>query len=222
MLAIDHLTRDLQNDLYDVKLAISITNTDLDTKVASVSTALATFHDTIGENIKSLHCDLLDQVQAISTNVDNAIILAHSEWCLDIDSTLLSSRSKFTSTAHSVDSKLQDTNLKLDSIFETFSSKVSNPQVLCLLSEATLDHIRNLTLSQAINEVISHTVAENIAPISNDLLPLKNSSMYVPLSTKSKLGFAQVASNKICVSIFTNELECIHLQSDTLKDLELF
>lgn len=68
----------------------------------------------------------------------------------------------------------------MDKITTNENLSVSDPQVLRLLNGATLDHIHNLTLSLAIDDVISLAIAQNIAPISQDLLNLKNSSSVSP------------------------------------------
>jgi hypothetical protein len=111
--------------------------------------------------------------------------------------------------------------LKLDTISKTIQDKittivnlsVSDPQVTSLLHGATLDHIRNL-------KVISNVVTDKLAPISQDILALKNS----PTSTiiHPKLGFSQTESKDFSVSKFTKELDHVTLQGNTLKELELF
>jgi hypothetical protein len=111
----------------------------------------------------------------------------------------------------------------IDTFMEKFTTienlSVSDPQFLHLLNIATLDHIHNLTLSPAIDDVVSRAVTERLAPISQDLLDLKNSSP-VSSNPKPKLGFAQAETKEFCVSKFTKELERIKLQGDTLKDFE--
>jgi hypothetical protein len=229
MLALDRFKSDLQHDLQDVRQAISTTNTDLDHKVASVSSTLATLQDHADGNIKNLRSDLSAQINTTYLTVNGALLSARSEWHQDIDTSILTTRHELDSTVQSVTSSLHATNVKLDSMIDTFMDKittienltVSDPQVLRLLNDATLDHIRNLTLSPAINDVISRAVTENIAPISQDILDLKNSTT-ISTSPRPKLGFAQVESKDFCVSKFTKELERVKLQGDTLRDLELF
>jgi hypothetical protein len=230
MQALDRFKSDIQHDLQDVKSTISTTNVDIDTKVASVSSTLDTLRSTVDDNIQSLRFDLLGKLTTVSQHVDTAITSARADWRADIDTSLLSTREEFASTVQSIDCQLQDTNLKIDTMFETFNNKfttlenlsISDPQVLSLLNDATLDHIRNLTLSPVIDEVISPAVAENIAPISKDLETLKPLSTSTSTNPKHKVSFAQSESKDFCVSKFTKKLERIKLQGDKLKDLELF
>ncbi len=229
-MALDHLKSYLQNDIHDVKAAITSTNNDIDSKVAAVSGTIDTLQDNVNEHVKTLHDDLSDNMDAVHHRVDNAITSACSEWHADINHSLLSTRSELASTIDSFGSQLQDTNQKLATMINTFDDKittietlsVSDSQVLHLLNGSNLDHIRNLTLSPAIDEVISQAIATIIAPISQELLTLKNLSTVISSSPKPKLGFAQIESKDFCVSKFMKELERIKLQGDNLKDLELF
>jgi hypothetical protein len=183
MIALDRFKLAIQNDLQDVKSTISITNADI-----------GTLRTNVDDNIKSLRFELSDKLDIVSHNIDSAITSARSEWRTDIDQSLVSARS-------ALDSKLQTMTTKLEEMQDNFSNKitkleslsVSDSQVLNLLNDTTFDHIRNLTLSPAIDEVISRAVTENIAPIAQDILNLKTSSTTTTTNNnnKPKLGFAQ-------------------------------
>jgi hypothetical protein len=166
-------------------------------------------------------------LDTVSRNFDSAIT-AHSEWHTDIDQSLLAACSELESKVKTVDDRLQHTTNKLEEMQDTFSNKltkleslsISDSQVLSLLNDTTFDHIHNLTLSPAIDEVISWVITERITPLSKDIDSLKTTSS--PISSKHKRGFTQVESKDFCASKFTKELECIKLQGDKLRDLELF
>jgi hypothetical protein len=225
MMALDHFKLAIQNDLQDVESTISTTNVDIDTKVASVFTTLGTLRNDVDSSIKSLRFELSDKLDNVSQNVDSIITSARSEWRMDIDNSLLSTRSILESKVRMVTTKLEEMqNTFSDKLTKLESLSVSDSQVLSLLNDTTFDHIRNLTLSPAIDEVISRTVATNIAPITQHIQDLKKSSTSVTTTTSSKpkLGFAQTETKDFSVSKFTKELERIKLQGDKLKDLELF
>jgi hypothetical protein len=172
---LDCLTMDTKN----LTSAVSTANTQLDTKVTSVSTLLETLQNDVTGNLQSLRSDVSTRFDAVYLNVDNTIMSACSEWCSDLDTSLTSTCSEWCSdldtsltllhfewhsaTAdinHSFESRLKVTSLHFGTIVNDILDKIStleylsilDPQVLHLLSEATLEHIHNLTLSPAIVE----------------------------------------------------------------------
>jgi hypothetical protein len=163
MAVLDRLTTDIKH----LTLAVSTTNTQLDTKVASVSTCLETLRNDVTSNLQSLHSDVSTKFDDVYITVDHTLTSACSEWRSDIDSSLTSLHSEWRSTIegtnHHFATSLKDTSLHFDTRVTELTDKistlenlsVSDPQVLRLLNNATLEHIRNLSLSPAIDEVIT-------------------------------------------------------------------
>lgn len=148
----------------------------------------------------------------------------------NITESSLLTRSLLDATAHSFKSNIHDTSLKLETLTSNLQQKItaienlssSDPQVKGLLQGATLDHVQNLLLSPAIDEVISNAVTTELALISQGINTLKTSSTSSVIHPKPTLSFAQLESKEFYISKFTKELEHITLQSDSLKDLEIF
>lgn len=211
-------------------MAIADTNTDVDLKITTITDTIDTLHDTVTSNIVLLRSDVLDKINLVYSHVNDSIASARSKWQTNITESSLFTRSVLDSPTRSIQSHLHDKTLKLDTLSNTLHDKittietlsVSDPQVQNLLNGATLDHVCSLVLSPAVDEIISNAVATKIAPLTNDVTTLKNSTSSSIIHPKPKLGFAQVESKDFCVSKFTKELERIHLQGNTLKDLELF
>ncbi len=190
-------------------MAVSTTNTKLDTKVASVSTLLETLRNDVTSILQSLHSDVSTKFDDVYITVDRTLTSACSEWRSDIDSSLTSLRSEWHSTIedtnHHFATCLKDTSLHFDtrvteltdniSTLENLS--VSDPQVLCLLNEATLEHIRNLLLSPAIDEVITRFVSREISSLTQEVQAMKNLSSSFPMLRPNKKTLVSPSSQKI-------------------------
>lgn len=229
MAVLDCLTTDIQG----LALAVSNTNTAIDTKIVSVSNLLGTLCTEVTGNLQSLHSEFSTKIDTIYVNVDSSILSACSEWKLDLDSSLAMIRSEWSTTLTATESSLnyhiQDSSLHfgtmVDDIVDKISTlenlRISDPQVLHLLNDATLDHIRNLTLSSAIDEAINRAVSTEISQLSQEIQALKNTTTSFPNNLK-KTGFAQNDSKDFSISKFVKDLERIALTNDLLQAYEHF
>jgi hypothetical protein len=132
MSVLDHLSMDIKN----LSLAISTTNTQLDTKAASVSTLLETLHDNITSNLYSLHSDVSTNFDDDYLTVDRTLTSACSEWRSDIDLPLTSLRSEWHFTIEYTyrhfDTHITDTSLHFDTLITKRTDKISTFENLCL------------------------------------------------------------------------------------------
>jgi hypothetical protein len=98
---------------------------------------------------------------------------------------------------------------------------ISDPQVLHLLNDATLEHIHDLTLSLAIDEVINCAVCTEISQLSQEIQALKTTSVSF-LNNLKKTGFAQNDSKDFSIFQFVKDLECTALTNDSFQAYEYF
>lgn len=130
--------------------------------------------------------------------------------------------STLEATDSSFESRLKDTSLDFGTMVDDIIDKIStlenlsilDPQVLHLLNDATLEHIHNLTLSLAIDEVINCAVSMEISQLSQEIQALKTTTVSF-LNNLKKTGFAQNDSKDFSIFQFVKDLECTALTNDS-------